>query len=112
VADSYNTQSQDTIIDQGEDGFYVGGNYGIDSDDDFSSTNYDLTNTVTTTTTVTYGGTEMSLGDLISYLQGLGSPYSLSIGGEVVASSTSGTGSTTTIDCTIPQFSPQHPDCT
>ncbi len=109
VADSYN--SADTNIDQGEDGFFVGGDYAIDSQDDFSETNNALTNNVTSSTTVTYGGTSMSLGELVNYLASLGTPYSLTVGGEVVASSTSGTGTTTTVDCSIPQFSPQHPDC-
>ena len=65
---------------------------------------------VTTSTTLTYGGTEMTLGSLVEYLQGLGSPYSLTVGGEVVASSTSGEGETVTVDCQF-MFSPQHPDC-
>ena len=113
VADSYNSQSSDTNLSQGDNGILNTGEYS----DPYSYTETNetnstsLTNTVTTDTTVTYGGSDMTLGELISYLQGLGSPYSLSIGGEVVASSTSGTGTTTTVDCSIPQFSPQHPDC-
>lgn len=65
---------------------------------------------VTTSTTLTYGGTEMTLGSLIEYLQGLGSPYSLTVGGEVMAASTTGDGETVTVDCQF-MFSPQHPDC-
>lgn len=106
VADSYNSQSSDTNLSQGDNGILNTG--------EFSDPYYfnELNNTVTTDTTVTYQGSTMSLAELVSYLSGLGTPYSLSIGGEVVASSTDGTGATTTIDCTIPQFSPQHPDCT
>ena len=108
VSDSYN--SADETFTQGDYGFYNSGEY----DDPYTetTTTNSLTNTITSSTTVTYGGSEMSLGDLINYLAGLGTPYSLSIGGEVVASSTSGSGETTTVDCSIPQFSPQHPDCT
>jgi len=107
VSDSYNSQSSDTNLSQGDNGILNTGEYS----DPYEYTETNLTNTVTTDTTVTYQGSTQSLGELIQYLQGLGTPYSLSIGGEVVAASTSGTGETTTIDCSIPQFSPQHPDC-
>jgi hypothetical protein len=107
VSDSYNSQSSDTNLSQGDNGILNTGEYS----DPYHYNETNLTNTVTTDTTVTYQGSTQSIGELIQYLQGLGTPYSLSIGGEVVAASTSGTGETTTIDCSIPQFSPQHPDC-
>jgi hypothetical protein len=107
VSDSYNSQSSDTNLSQGDNGILNTGEYS----DPYHYTETNLTNTVTTDTTVTYQGATQSIGELIQYLQGLGTPYSLSIGGEVVAASTSGSGETTTIDCSIPQFSPQHPDC-
>lgn len=106
VSDSYN--SADTTLTQGNNGILNTGEYS----DPYEYTETNLTNTVTTDTTVTYQGSTQSIGELIQYLQGLGTPYSLRIGGEVVAASTDGDGATTTIDCTIPQFSPQHPDCT
>ena len=110
VADSYNTQSSDTNFSQGDNGLLNTGEY---SDPyAYTETNSSLTNTVTTDTTVTYQGSTMSLGELVSYLQGLGTPYSLSVGGEVVAASTDGTGQTTTIDCSGPLFSPAPPECT
>ena len=107
VSDSYNSQSSDTSFAQGDNGLLNTGEYS----DPYQYTETNLTNTVTTDTTVTYQGSTQSIGELIQYLQGLGTPYSLSVGGEVVAASTSGTGETTTIDCSVPQFSPQHPDC-
>ena len=105
VADSYNSQSSDTNLSQGDNGILNTG--------EFSDPYYfnELNNTVTTDTTVTYQGSAMSLGELVSYLAGLGTPYSLSIGGEVVAASTDGTGETTTIDCSGPLFSPAPPEC-
>ena len=106
VADSYNSQSEDNSLNQGDYGFNNSGEYS----DPYTETT--LTNTITMDTTVTYQGQETNLASLLQYLQGLGTPYSLSIGGDVIASSSEGTGTTTTIDCSIPQFSPQHPDCT
>ena len=41
---------------------------------------------------IVYGNEPTTFGDLISYLQGLGSPYTLTVDGEVVAQSTSGSG--------------------
>lgn len=90
------TYSQDTTYDASEDGFLVNGAYHYNP-------MYD--------STVTYGGSETTLGGIIEYLQGLGSPYSLTLDGEVIAASTTGTGDTVTIDCTVPMFSPIHPDC-
>jgi len=49
---------------------------------------------------------------LIAYLTDQGSPFSLIVDGEVVASSTSGTGDPVVIDCNKPQFSPKPPQCT
>jgi hypothetical protein len=90
------TYSQDTSYDASEDGFLVNGAYHYNP-------MYD--------STVTYDGSETTLGGIIEYLQGLGSPYSLTLDGEVIAASTTGTGDTVTIDCTVPMFSPIHPDC-
>ena len=61
---------------------------------------------------ITYDDQPMTFGDLLGYLQGLGQPYTLTVDGEVVASSTSGTGEPVQIDCTQPMFSPMPPSCT
>jgi len=92
VSDSYNSTETNTTT----------------TDTTTTTSTYDTA--ITSTTSLTYGGTEMTLGSLVEYLQGLGSPYSLTVGGEVVASSTSGEGETVTVDCQF-MFSPQHPDC-
>ena len=61
---------------------------------------------------VSFAGQDLTLGDLIAYLTDQGSPFSLMLDGQVVASSTSGTGETVVIDCNKPQFSPRPPQCT
>lgn len=61
---------------------------------------------------VSFAGQDLTLGDLIAYLTDQGSPFSLVMNGQVVASSTSGTGETVVIDCNKPQFSPRPPQCT
>jgi sulfur carrier protein ThiS len=61
---------------------------------------------------VSFAGQDLTLGDLIAYLTDQGSPFSLVMNGQVVASSTSGTGEPIVIDCTKPQFSPMPPQCT
>ncbi len=96
INETTSTYSQDTSYDASEDGFLVNGAYHYNP-------MYD--------SPVTYGGSETTLGGIIEYLQGLGSPYSLTLDGEVIAASTTGTGDTVTIDCTKPMFSPVHPDC-
>lgn len=96
TTETTSTYSQDTSYDASENGFLVNGAYHYNP-------MYD--------STVTYDGSETTLGGIIEYLQGLGSPYSLTLDGEVIAASTTGTGDTVTIDCTKPLFSPVHPDC-
>ena len=61
---------------------------------------------------VSFAGQDLTLGDLIAYLTDQGSPFSLVMDGQVVASSTSGTGEPVVIDCNKPQFSPRPPQCT
>ena len=61
---------------------------------------------------VSFAGQDLTLGDLIAYLTDQGSPFSLIMDGQVVASSTSGTGETVVIDCNKPLFSPRPPQCT
>ena len=76
-----------------------------------TTTTMTLDNDVTNNTTVTWGGQEATLGDLLAYLAGLGSPYSLSINGAVVASSDEGEGDNVGITC-VPDFSPNGWICT
>ncbi len=61
---------------------------------------------------VSFAGQDLTLGDLIAYLTDQGSPFSLVMNGQVVASSTEGTGEPVVIDCTQPMFSPMPPQCT
>jgi len=126
VAGDYITATDQAVIDQSTNTTTTSTTSSVSNStevsDSYNSTETNTTTTDTTTTTstydtaitnttsLTYGGTEMTLGSLVEYLQGLGSPYSLTVGGEVVASSTSGEGETVTVDCQF-MFSPQHPDC-
>jgi hypothetical protein len=86
-----------TTYDASEDGFIVNGNYDYQFLDDGA--------------TVTYGGEQTNLGSIVEYLQGLGQPYSLTLDGEVYASSSEGEGEAVTIDCTQAMFSPKPPEC-
>ena len=84
-----------TTYDASEDGFLINGDYHFT--DDYG--------------TVTYGGEPTTLSSVVSYLQGLNQPYSLTLDGAVVAASSEGEGETVTIDCNAPQFSPAPPVC-
>jgi hypothetical protein len=86
-----------TTYDASEDGFLINGNYDYQFLDDGA--------------TVTYGGEQTNLGSIVEYLQGLGQPYSLTLDGEVYASSSEGEGEAVTIDCTQAMFSPKPPEC-
>ena len=59
----------------------------------------------------TYLGTTGTVQELVDYLANLGQPYSLTLNGAVVASSTTGTGSTVTIQCNSVMFSPRPAQC-
>ena len=100
VTDSYNTDSYNAT----DSSTSIADSYN-------STTDTTLNNTVTSTTTVTWGGAETTLGDLLTYLAGLGSPYSLTINGVMVASSTEGEGETEAVTC-VPDFSPSGYNCT
>ena len=60
----------------------------------------------------TYLGTTGTVQELIDYLANLGTPYTLTLNGAVVASSTNGTGTPVTIDCNSVMFSPRPAQCT
>lgn len=91
--------SSDTTYDLSDDGFMVMGTY-----------NY-RTGSVEDST-VTYKDQQTTLSGVLEYLQGLGSPYTLTVDGEVVATSSEGEGDPVTVDCSTPQFSPANPACT
>ena len=95
--DSYNSTDSSTSI--------------ADAYNTTSTSTFTVDNDVTNTTTVSWGGQETTLGDLLSYLVGLGTPYSLSIDGVVVASSDEGEGDNVGITC-VPDFSPAGWNCT
>ena len=59
----------------------------------------------------TYLGSTGTVQELVDYLANLGQPYSLTLNGAVVASSTTGTGSTVTISCNSVMFSPRPAQC-
>ena len=59
----------------------------------------------------TYLGTTGTVQELIDYLANFGTPYTLTLNGAVVASSTTGTGTPITIDCNSVQFSPRPAQC-
>jgi hypothetical protein len=90
TSDSYNQDSSTSITDS----------YSPTTDND-----------LTTSTSLTWGGEETTLGALLAYLAGLGSPYSLTIDGVVVASSDEGEGEATGVTC-VPDFSPSGYNCT
>ena len=58
---------------------------------------------------VTYEGQSFSLPNLLSYLQGTGLAYNLTIGDTVYT--VDGDGDPVTIDCGAPDFSPSPPEC-
>lgn len=74
-----------------------------------NSDNSDNSTTNNDYSAVTYEGQELSLPNLLAYLQGTGLAYSVNIGGTVYT--IDGDGEPTTIDCNKPQFSPAPPEC-
>ena len=76
---------------------------------DNSLTDYSQNTTNNDYSTVTYEGQQFSLPSLLSYLQGTGLAYSLTIGDTVYT--VDGDGDPTEINCNEPQFSPAPPQC-
>lgn len=103
--DTTNTSSQDTTTttettyDTSDDGFMVMGAYNYQTGKVEDST-------------VTYKDQQTTLSGVLEYLQGLGSPYTLTVDGEVLATSSEGEGEPVEVDCSTPQFSPANPACT
>ena len=81
-------------------------NTGSQTDDSFNSSAMGVESTP-----ATYLGTTGTVQELVDYLANLGAPYTLTLNGAVVASSTTGTGSTVTIACNSVMFSPRPAQC-
>ena len=81
-------------------------NTGSQTDDSFNSSAMGVESTP-----ATYLGTTGTVQELIDYLANFGTPYTLTLNGAVVASSTTGTGTPITIDCNSVMFSPRPAQC-
>ena len=81
-------------------------NTGSQTDDSFNSSAMGVADTP-----ATYLGTTGTVQELIDYLANFGTPYTLTLNGAVVASSTTGTGTPITIDCNSVMFSPRPAQC-
>ena len=81
-------------------------NTGSQTDDSFNSSAMGVADTP-----ATYLGTTGTVKELIDYLANFGVPYTLTLNGAVVASSTTGTGTPITIDCNSTMFSPRPAQC-
>ena len=81
-------------------------NTGSQTDDSFNSSAMGVADTP-----ATYLGTTGTVQELIDYLANFGAPYTLTLNGAVVASSTTGTGTPMTIDCNSVMFSPRPAQC-
>jgi hypothetical protein len=94
-----NSQNQ-TVTAQGDL------NTGSQTDDSFNSSAMGVADTP-----ATYLGTTGTVQELIDYLSNFGTPYTLTLNGAVVASSTTGTGTPITIECSSVMFSPRPAQC-
>lgn len=103
VDQSTNTDNSEnqTVTSQGDL------NTGSQTDDSFNSSAMGVADTP-----ATYLGLTGTVQELIEYLANLGAPYTLTLNGAVVASSTSGTGAPVAIDCNSVMFSPRPAQCT
>jgi len=81
-------------------------NTGSQTDDSFNSSAMGVADTP-----ATYLGTTGTVQELVDYLANFGVPYTLTLNGAVVASSTTGTGTPITIDCNNTMFSPRPAQC-
>ena len=102
TTETNSTTTTSTVSDS-----YNEGSYNSSSTD----TSTETQSTITMSTTLTYGGSEMTLADLIAQLQAAGASYSIDLDGDGVADvSEDNGGQTVTIDCSF-VFSPQNPNC-
>jgi hypothetical protein len=81
-------------------------NTGSQTDDSLNSSAMGVADTP-----ATYLGLTGTVQELIDYLANFGTPYTLTLNGAVVASSTTGTGTPITIDCNSVMFSPRPAQC-
>jgi hypothetical protein len=81
-------------------------NTGVQADGSYNSSSMGVADTP-----ATYLGTTGTVQELIDYLANFGVPYTLTLNGAVVASSTTGTGTPITIDCNSVAFSPRPAQC-
>mgnify|MGYP003975724051 CR=1 FL=1 len=81
-------------------------NTGSQTDDSFNSSAMGVADTP-----ATYLGTTGTVQELVDYLANFGVPYTLTLNGAVVASSTTGTGTPITIECSSVMFSPRPAQC-
>ena len=81
-------------------------NTGVQADGSYNSSSMGVADTP-----ATYLGTTGTVKELIDYLANFGVPYTLTLNGAVVASSTTGTGTPITIDCNSVMFSPRPAQC-
>ena len=108
TSETNSTVTTSTVSDSYNEGSY--NSTSTDTSTETQSTNTS-TNTITMSTTLTYGGSEMTLADLIAQLQAAGASYSIDLDGDGVPDVSEDNGGTTvTIDCRF-AFSPQPAEC-
>jgi hypothetical protein len=81
-------------------------NTGVQADGSYNSSSMGVADTP-----ATYLGSTGTVQELIDYLANFGTPYTLTLNGAVVASSTTGTGTPITIECSSVMFSPRPAQC-
>lgn len=102
TTETNSTTTTSTVSDS-----YNEGSYNSTSTD----TSTETQSTITMSTTLTYGGSQMSLADLIAQLRTAGASYSIDLDGDGVADvSADNGGETVTIQCNY-AFSPQPVEC-
>ena len=112
VDQSVNTsETNSTVTTSTVSDSYNEGSYNSTSTDTSTETQNTSTNTITMSTALTYGGSQMTLADLIAQLQAAGASYSIDLDGDGVPDVSEDNGGTTvTIDCRF-AFSPQPAEC-
>lgn len=110
TTDTNSTVTTSTVSDSYNEGSYNSSSADTSTETQSTSTNTS-TNTITMSTALTYGGSQMTLADLIAQLQAAGASYSIDLDGDGVADvSADNGGDTVTIECNY-AFSPQPAEC-
>ena len=105
------TETNSTVTTSTVSDSYNESSYNSTSTDTSTETQNTSTNTITMSTALTYGGSQMTLADLIAQLQAAGASYSIDLDGDGVPDVSEDNGGTTvTIDCRF-AFSPQPAEC-